>query len=678
MDSFLNPLYNVRIRKNVCIKYLRFLYYLKKIKFRKEWNRYYSCVFQMSDGYMSINELVYKKLGTSLNININNIKNINNNNETIFNSFINYLLRKPLKIASFDFDGTLINKDFCNNHMNNIIFDKEKIPILDSLKKKKYEIVVFSNQTCVSSCVQNYENLCSHKLPNFFLKIKNFKNSLNYFYKHFIITTQNEHDKKEKKINKINNNNNDNNNNNNNDNYNNNNDNYNNNNDNYNNNNDNYNNNNYNNYNNNNNNNQIIYYNVEDIIVKKIKNNMYDNTNQRETGFNIALYYCFLKLLNKKLQCTYNNIYLFNKYNIDMITTKNLLITLKRNHLFYKKLKNRIVKLKNKNRYKPFCLYYNKNNKKYIYYKYLKKYYILKYLDFQKNIFDSYIKKRNSYILNYINYFFSFGKCGIGDIDIFTKPSKGQFYLYICLEAIKYLVILNCYFNKYLELLKKKKRLIMDNKNLYTLLSLNKDIFSLDEVCELMDMVIYKKYKKNKQDTYLDNINQHPFNVNKLCLQILDIYINSLLQKEKINLRFVNSLKLEESKQLLFFINFFLNDQEQNNWKNYSFNSKMENLINEQEEEEEEEEKEKEDIFLKLLNNSDHFLTYIIINLMYKNKIIKNVAKKISSLFINIQDSFYVGDNIGRPFDKSDIDKKYANNIGIRIFGDDYFRNYYE
>ncbi|ETW30282.1 hypothetical protein PFFCH_02298 [Plasmodium falciparum FCH/4] len=204
MDNFLKPLYNVKIRKNVCIKYLRFLYYLKKIKFRKEWNRYYSCVFQMSDGYMSINELVYKKLGTSINIkkinnnnndNNNNNNNSNNNNndnnsEILFNCFINFLLRKSLKIASFDFDGTLINKHFSNNHKNNIIFDKERIPILNSLKKKKYEIVVFSNQTCVSSCVQNYEHLCSHKLPNFFLKIKNFQNSLNYFYKHFIITTQ--------------------------------------------------------------------------------------------------------------------------------------------------------------------------------------------------------------------------------------------------------------------------------------------------------------------------------------------------------------------------------------------------------------------------------------------------------------------------------------------------------
>ncbi|SPJ09901.1 phosphatase, putative [Plasmodium sp. DRC-Itaito] len=655
MDNFLKSLYNVKIRKNVCIKYLRFLYYLKKIKFRKEWNRYYSCVFEMSDGYMSINELVYKKFGISLNINNNNNNSHNNNynNDIPFNSFINFLLRKSLKIASFDFDGTLINKNFPNNHINNIIFDKEKIPILNSLKKKKYEIVVFSNQTCVSSCVQNYEHLFSHKLPNFFLKIKNFKNSLNYFYKHFIITTQNEHDKKEKKKIIINNNNNDN--------------------------------------NINTNNNQIIYYNMENIISKKTKNNIYDKINKRIIGLNIALYYCFLKLLNKKIQNNYNNRYLFNKYNIHMINSKIFLITKKRNDLFYKKLKNRIVKLRNKNIYKPFFLYYNKNNKKYIHYNYLKLYHILKYFHSEKkkkkNIFYLYIKKKNSYILNYINYFFSFGKYGIEDIDIFTKPSEGQFYLYICLEAIKYLVILNCYFNKYLELLKKKKRLIMDNKNLYTLLSLNKDIFSLHEVCALMDMVIYKKYKKNKQHTYRDNINEHPFNINKLCLQIFDIYINSLLQKKKMNLRFANLLKLQESKHVLFFINFFLNDQEQNSWRNYSSKSKMEKFIYEQKQtkirkiekkKEEEEEEEEEHIFLKLLNNSDDFVKYIIINLMYKNKIIKNVAKRISDLFINNQESFYVGDNIGRPFDKSDIDKKYANNIGVRIFGDDYFRNYYE
>lgn len=417
--------------------------------------------------------------------------------------------------------------------------------------------------------------------------------------------------------------------------------------------------------------------NMEDIIVNKTKNNTYDKINQRKTCFNIALYYCFLKLLNKKLQNSYNNTYLINKYNIiHMIPSKFLLITKKRrNDLFYKKLKNRIVKLKNKNMYKLFCLYYNKNNKKYIHYNnYLKKYNILKYLQFEKKIFFySYKKKQKSYILNYINYFFSFGKYGIEDIDIFTKPSEGQFCLYICLEFIKYLIILNFYFNKYLELLKKKKRLIMDNESLYILLTLNKDIFSLDKVSELIHMVLYKKYNKNKQDTCSDNINEHPFNVNKLCLQIFDIYINSLLQKKKMNLRLMNSLKLQESKHLLFFINFFLNDQEQNSWNNNFSNSEMEKLIYEQkkkkirkiknEQDGDEEEEKEEDIFLKLLNNSDHFVTYIIINLMYKNKIIKNVAKKISQVFINNQESFYVGDNIGRPFDKSDIDKKviYTN-----------------
>lgn len=135
----------------------------------------------------------------------------------------------------------------------------------------------------------------------------------------------------------------------------------------------------------------------------------------------------------------------------------------------------------------------------------------------------------------------------------------------------------------------------------------------------------------------------------------------------------MNSLKLQESKHLLFFINFFLNDQEQNSWNNNFSNSEMEKLIYEQkkkkirkiknEQDGDEEEEKEEDIFLKLLNNSDHFVTYIIINLMYKNKIIKNVAKKISQVFINNQESFYVGDNIGRPFDKSDIDKKviYTN-----------------
>ncbi|SOV22255.1 phosphatase, putative [Plasmodium sp. DRC-Itaito] len=652
MDILLKPLYNVKIRKNVCIKYLRFLYYLKKIKFTKEWNRYYTCVFEIPDGYMSLKELVYKKFGTSLNINHNNNYN-NYNNEKVFYNFINYVLRKPLKIASFDFDGTLINKNFSNNHINNIIFNKEKIPILDSLKKDKHEIVVFSNHTCVSSCVQDYEHLCSHKLPNFFLKIKNFKNSLNYFYKHYIITTQkgknininiNKNINMNKNINinkNINMNKNININKNINNNY----------------------------------DNQIIYHSVEDIISKNNQNSRYDKIIEKKISFNIELYYCFLKLLNKKLESPYNKTYLFNKYNIDIVSSTNFLITTKRNNLFYNNHKRIILELKNKNMYKPFFLYYNKNNKKYIHYNYLKNYYILKNLIFKKKKkFYSCRKKKNSYILNYINYFFSFGRCGIEDIDIFSKPSEGQFCLYICLEAIKYLIILNCYFNKYLQLLKKKKRLIMNNKNLYKLLSLNKDIFSLQQVKELIDIVIYKNiYIKNKQEINIHNINEHPFDINKLCLQIFDIYINSLLhkkkEKEKENIRFVNSLKLEESKLFLFFINFFLNDQNEKDWKNYGSNQKMENLIKKDEE---------QHIFLKLLNTTDHFVMYIIINLMYKNKIIKNVSKKISDIFINTEESFYVGDNIGRPFDKSDIDRKYANNIGVRIFGDDYFRNYYE
>ncbi|CRG98908.1 phosphatase, putative [Plasmodium relictum] len=470
-----NSFSNLKVKKSVCIKYLKFLFYLKRYNFEKKWNRYYCCLFQTVDEKTTLKKLALDKFSNNLEI----IKN----KEFFFKKYVSYLLSKPIKIASFDFDGTLINSH-SNNHQNNLLYDKNVLNTLYNLKSE-YKIIIFSNQTNVSSCVNDYDHLRFQKLPNFFIKIQNFKNSLKYFYTLFCNT-------------------------------------------------------------------------------KKSNFSYLNNSNKTKS----KLYLFFLNLKNKLGHDEYN--YLCRKYNFYFFN--HIILNQKKYNYLEKKKRN----LK-KNINKKFYLKENSRN-----------------------------NKRNSF--NFIHYFFSIGKCGIEEIDIFTKPNWGQFGLYICLEAMKYLIILNFYFRDSFELLKKDLS-NLENEELRSFVLLSIDIFNIDEIRELTK-----------------NIKRKNFYIDKMSLRILDIYVNFLLKKTKpyilIKQKYPNSI----------LIDFFLNDQ-------------IKTII-----------KNKKEIW-NLLNDNEN-LKYLIFCLMYKNKIMKNLMKHFSSLLFNFKNSFYVGNNIGRHFDKSDIDLK--------------------
>ncbi|CRG93398.1 phosphatase, putative [Plasmodium gallinaceum] len=470
-DSFTN----LRIKKSVCIKYLKFLFYLKRYNFENKWNRYYCCLFQTIDEKTTLKKLVLHKFS-------NNFEKIKKK-EILFKKYLSYLISKPIKIASFDFDGTLINSHF-NKHKNNLLYDKNVLNTLYNLKNE-YKIIIFSNQTNVSSCVHDYDHLRFQKLPNFFLKIRNFKNSLKYFYTLFCDT--------------------------------------------------------------------------------KRSNFSYLNNSHKTKN---KLYLFILNLQNKFGKC--KSSYLYRKYHSYLLN--QITLTPQMCNYLTKKKKNFKTVL-NKRYYLKESLRNNKRNK-----------------------------------LNFLYYFFSIGKYGIEDLDIYTKPNVGQFALYICLEAIKYLIILNFYFKNSFELIKKEISNI-ENKELRSFILLSIDIFNIDEIRELTK-----------------NIKRKNFYIDKISLKILDIYVNFLLKKTKpyifVKQKYPNSI----------LIDFFLNDQITTNIQN------------------------KKEIW-NLLNDNEN-LKYLIFCLIYKNKIMKNLMKQFSNLLFNFKSSFYVGNNIGRPFDKSDIDLK--------------------
>ncbi|SBS93637.1 phosphatase, putative [Plasmodium ovale curtisi] len=420
----------------------------------KGWNRHYCCLLKTTTEEKTTLKRLVRNI---LPCNVRKIKN----KESRYNVYLSYLISKPIKIASFDFNDTLVNTT-CSKHINNIILNINVLETLFHLRnKKKYSMVIFSNESNVSSGIYDHDHDHDHvkynKLPNFFSKIESFKKSLFYFYTIFL--------SKEKK-----------------------------------------------------------------------KNFSFFTTSQ--------------------LCSTYeqNRIWEY------------------RHRLLLRKMKN--IKLRNSSLFKSL----------------------------------NYVKKQKKN--NFFSYFFSIGKGETSEIDMYRKPNEGLCSLYICLEAIKHLIILNFYFKSSHNLINTQMYNNIENEQLITFFRLSIEIFQSKEVLNIA---------KHINNGYL-------FDLNKMAIKILDTYINILVKKTKLYI-FVK----EKYPNFIALINFFLHDQE-----DFSFQIEWEKLLD--------------------FVNDDIFLKHVTACLVYKNRIIKKLSSIFSSVLFNCRDSFYVGNNAGRHFDRSDVD----------------------
>ncbi|WBY56367.1 phosphatase [Plasmodium yoelii yoelii] len=528
MSAVTNSSGPMKIKRSVCVKYLKFLYYLKNSNLEKQWNRYYCCVFKrVLDENITIKQLAERKY-------LNKIKLIKNK-EIRYNKLLSYLVSKPVKISSFDFNDTLVNTKH-GKHSNNILYDRTIFKALFNLLNiRNYQIVIFSNQTNVSSCVHDYENLKFNKLPNFFSKISDFKKTLFYFNSLFISENSQKY-KQTKTPTNIQNN-------------------------------------------------PLSFSSASSLI-------LWDNIKSQEKYRNSFLQN-ETNIFMKQLKHSDCYIYLIRKYFDRFYTSSHV------NN--YKKKQKKIYIFPKNNKYRLAERFVNNSN-----------------LREKKKKMKSHNNykgcKRSKIVLNCnsLNYFFSLGKCEISEIDIYSKPEIGQYCLYMCIEGIKYLIILKYYFNDFYKFIENNINMIT-NEDLKKFIKLSIDIFNLEEIC-----ILTKKIKKRN---YL--------NINKLALKILDTYINKIIHK---NEKYI--LLKEKYKNDIQFIEFFLCDQIYNS--SINFNEKK--------------------LFNKL--NNDDFLKNLLFWLVYKNKIIIKLTNHFSTLLFNFRHSFYVGNNVGRSFDMSDIDLK--------------------
>lgn len=532
MSAVINSSGSMKIKRSVCVKYLKFLYYLKNCNLEKQWNRYYCCVFKtVLDENITIKRLAERK-------SLNKIKLIKNK-EIRYNKLLSYLVSKPVKISSFDFNDTLVNTKH-GKHNNNILFDRNVFKALfNLLNTRNYQIVIFSNQTNISSCVHDYENLKFNKLPNFFSKISDFKKSQFYFNSLFI----SENPKKRKQIKSP----------------------------------------------------TIIQTNHFPFSSSSLI--LWNNIKSQEKYRNIFSpneTNIFMNILKKQLKHSDCYIYLIRKYFYRFSTSSPV-------YNYKEKQKNIYIFPKN-NKHRLAETFINNSNLKRE-----KK----KKMSSHNNYKGS---KRSKVVLNCnsLNYFFSLGKCEISEIDIYSKPEIGQYCLYMCIEGIKYLIILKYYFNDFYKFIENNMNMIT-NEDLKNFIKLSIDIFNSEEICILTKNIRKRNY----------------LNINKLVLKILDTYINKIIHK---NEKYI--LLKEKHKDDIQFIEFFLCDQ--------IYNSSI-NL-------------DEKKLFNKL--NNDDFLKNLLFWIVYKNKIIRKLTNYFSSLLFNFRNSFYVGNNVGRSFDVSDIDLK--------------------
>ncbi|KAI4840096.1 phosphatase [Plasmodium brasilianum] len=551
----------LRFKRSICVKYLKLLFYLKKHRFEKKWNRYYCCLFQTAE--KEITTTLKKVVHKTLSKDILSIKN----KKGQFENFVSLLLTKPVKIASFDFDGTLINT-VQSKHVNNLVYNERVLTALVKLSEKgketekKYKFVIFSNQTNVSSCAHNYDNIKYHKLPIFFSKIQGFKNALSYFHSLFSSEEKQKqkHQRKEDK--------------------------------------------------------------GETEEKKKKRKKKKKATSLLRYPYNITeegtnQFYCFILRLMEKIIEEKNSVYLCRRFYARF--SRGFLLTRPRGPPPQAKEKEA-----NEVNAEDVTNVINAANEETA----------LNVWMATKRPAQCRRKMQNS---EFLNYFFSIGKCEIREIDIYAKPNDGQYSLYICLEAIKYLIILNCYF-KYSCKLGIEEINGIENKELQNFFLLGNDIFGINEIRELTK-----------------NLKRRYFDINKISLRILDTYTNFLLKRTKAysNLRETNYDNSNSSSV----INFFFNDQMGDDG-GVSFAPSIE-----------------EKQLLALLNE-EKFIQNIIPCLICKNKIMKRLAMHFAGLLFNFEDSFYIGNNVGRPYDKSDVDLKFAQRIGIKNYDDTWFQNF--
>ncbi|SCM05460.1 phosphatase, putative [Plasmodium chabaudi adami] len=549
MSVVANSTSPMKIKRSVCVKYLKFLYYLKNCNLEKQWNRYYCCVFKTAlDENITIKRLAERKY-------LNKIKLIKNK-EIRYNKLLSYLVSKPIKLSSFDFNDTLVNTKN-GKHSNNILFDKNIFKSLfNLLNTRNYQIVIFSNQTNVSSCVHDYDNLKYNKLPNFFSKIRDFKKSLAYFNSLFISENQ----KKCKQIKSH----------------------------------------------------DIIQTNL--FPFSSASPLLWDNNKSQENYQNFppsnetSIFMHILKAQSKHNDCY---TYLVRKYFDRFFSSSHV-------HNYKEKKKKIYIFPKNNRHVLTETCINNSNLRR------QKKNKIRNY--------KSCIRSKIVLNCNSLNYFFSLGKCEISEIDMYSKPEIGQYCLYMCIEGIKYLIILKYYFNDFYKFIENNMNMIT-NEDLKDFIKLSIDIFNSEEIC-----ILTKNIKKRN---YL--------NINKLTLKILDTYINTIIHK---NEKYI--LLKEKHKDDIQFIEFFLCDQI------YIPSTNMD-----------------EKILFNKLNNND-FLKHLLFWLVYKNKIIRKLTNHFSSLLLNFRHSFYVGNNVGRSFDISDVDLKFSQNIGIKSYADTWFQQFNE
>ncbi|KJP89150.1 hypothetical protein AK88_01236 [Plasmodium fragile] len=433
-----------RLKRALCVKYINFLSYTKKINLKGPWNRYYGCLFRTTGpGVTSMKGLVRRTVMMP-----HGGGQLVRNKDMLFGKLLSHVLSNPVKIASFDVDGTLINPTG-EKHPNNVLISMEALHSIILLKKiHQYKVVVFSNQTNVSSPLYDAAHVEQNKLPILFSKMEQLNDALRYFY--------------------------------------------------------------------------ALY----------------------ASQVGVAL-----------------------------------------NGGGYRSIERRLGE-RQRGRGRP------------------------------------------AHTSNCaVNAFFAVGKGNIEALDMYPKPSEGQYCLFICLEGIKYALILMSYFGKAHRTLLEREVMKQKDKPVADFLQLVLDMLNNPFLCALV-----KKLRRGL------------FHLNKVRLYVLDVYINALLHKMELYTRFGR-----DHPGYAPYIEFFLSDAE---WGN-CYAGRVGVVPPSPE-----------------LLRDEIFLVHLTRCLARKNEIMKRLASTFSSVLFNFKESFYAGDNVGRDFDKSDVDFQFAARAGMRLLDD--------
>ncbi|ANQ06757.1 Uncharacterized protein PCOAH_00011310 [Plasmodium coatneyi] len=436
-----------RLKRALCVKYVTFLSYAKKINLKGPWNRYYGCLFRTAG------PAITSIKGLMRTVVMPHGGRLPRNKDVLLANLLKHILSKPVKIASFDFDGTLINPTG-EKHPNSVLVSTEAIQSIIVLKKiHQYKVVIFSNQTNVSSPLYDSAHVEQNKLPILFTKIEQLTDALRYFH-----ALHGNH------------------------------------------------------------------------LSVQLNGGSYRSVNRRcgratppDTPIGAA----------------------------------------------------------------------------------------------HKNNFP-------------VNAFFAVGKGNIEALDIYPKPSEGQYCLFICLEGMKYVLLLMSYFAKTHRTLLEREAIKQKDKPLGEFLLLVLDMLSNPYLRALV-----KKLRKGR-----------PFHLNKVRLLMLDVYINALLQKMELYTHFGRDHPGYASH-----VDFFLSDADWGGNVARVGSPPPPELL-----------------------RDELFLTHLTRCLARKNEIMKRLTTTFSSVLFNFKDSFYAGDNVGRDFDKSDVDLQFAARAGMRLLDDGQIR----